>query len=189
MTIEPAREPNLLELTLQAALRDVPTSSAGSVAFAPKLPDGMAFKATQAIHDERGHLTEIFDARWDWSSEPYRQGYLTTLRPGVVKGWALHKTHEDRYFVVSGEMMLVTYDPRPESATYGLLSKLVLTGDQPRIVNIRKFVWHADWNIGTGDVVLMNFPTVPYDHANPDKYRLPLDTDLIPFDFNGAKGW
>jgi dTDP-4-dehydrorhamnose 3,5-epimerase len=86
-------------------------------------------------------------------------------------------------------MMLVTYDPRPESATYGLLSKLVLTGDQPRIVNIPKFVWHADWNIGTGDVVLMNFPTVPYDHANPDKYRLPLDTDLIPFDFKGARGW
>lgn len=189
MTTEISRRLNLLELTLETASKDVETSRQGGVVLPQALPEGMSFKATQAIHDERGHLTEMFDVRWDWSSEPYGQGYLTTLRPGVVKGWALHKTHEDRYFVISGEMLLVTYDPRPESKTYGLLSKVVLAGDQPRIINVPKCVWHADWNIGTTDVLLMNFPTVPYDHANPDKYRLPLDTDLIPFSFEGARGW
>jgi dTDP-4-dehydrorhamnose 3,5-epimerase len=28
-----------------------------------------------------------------------------------------------------------------------------------------------------------------YDHANPDKYRLPLDTDLIPYKFENSRGW
>lgn len=189
MTNETAGAANLLELTLQRASRDVQTTVSGGIALAPQLLDGMSIKATAAIHDERGRLTELFDSRWDFSSEPYGQGYLTTMRPGVAKGWGLHETHEDRYFVLAGEMMLVTFDPRPESKTYGQLSKLVLTGDQPRLVNIPKYVWHADWNIGTTDVLLLNFPTVPYNHANPDKYRLPLDTDLIPFSFNGAKGW
>ena len=32
-------------------------------------------------------------------------------------------------------------------------------------------------------------PTRPYDHANPDKYRLPIDTPLIPYSFGDAKGW
>jgi len=55
-------------------------------------------------------------------------------------------------------------------------------------VNVPKFVWHADRNIGTSDAVVINFPTIQYDHSNPDKYRLPLDTDLIPHKFDGP-GW
>jgi dTDP-4-dehydrorhamnose 3,5-epimerase len=35
----------------------------------------------------------------------------------------------------------------------------------------------------------VNFPTIPYDHADPDKYRLPIDTTLIPFSFGSAHGW
>ena len=31
--------------------------------------------------------------------------------------------------------------------------------------------------------------TKPYDHANPDKYRLPLDTDQIPYRFEDVSGW
>jgi dTDP-4-dehydrorhamnose 3,5-epimerase len=49
-------------------------------------------------------------------------------------------------------------------------------------------VWHADHNIGTTDVIVVNFPTKPYEHANPDKYRLPLNTDLIPYSFGNVMG-
>ena len=35
---------------------------------------------------------------------------------------------------------------------------------------------------------LVNLPTRAYDHAHPDKYRLPLDTDLIPFRFDEKLG-
>jgi dTDP-4-dehydrorhamnose 3,5-epimerase len=114
---------------------------------------------------------------------------MFTVRPGTVKGWGLHKLHEDRYFVVDGEMEVVMYDPRPESSTCGQIFRIVLSAARPRLMNIPRFVWHADRNIGTGDVRAINFPTMQYDHANPDKYRLPLDTDLIPFDFGGLKGW
>ena len=43
--------------------------------------------------------------------------------------------------------------------------------------------------LGDKDLVLVNFPTIPYDHANPDKFRLPLDTDQIPYRFEGLRGW
>jgi dTDP-4-dehydrorhamnose 3,5-epimerase len=36
---------------------------------------------------------------------------------------------------------------------------------------------------------VVNFPTRPYDHASPDKYRLPLDTDEIPYEFEDPRGW
>jgi dTDP-4-dehydrorhamnose 3,5-epimerase len=114
---------------------------------------------------------------------------MFTIRPGLAKGWGLHKLHEDRYFVVRGEMEVVMYDPRPDSPTFGKISKVYLSAARPRLINIPRFVWHADHNIGSEDVAVINFPTIQYDHANPDKYRLPLDTDLIPYDFGATRGW
>ena len=121
-----------------------------------------------------------------WFSTRYR-GQLDPT--GIVKGWGLHKLHEDRYFVVRGEMELVTYDPRPESSTYGKICKVYLSAAQPRLVNVPRNVWHADHNIGVEDVIVVNFPTIQYDHSSPDKYRLPIDTDLIPYDFGPVRGW
>jgi dTDP-4-dehydrorhamnose 3,5-epimerase len=105
-----------------------------------------------------------------------------------VKGWNLHKEHEDRYFLLHGELELVLFDPRPESSTYGEVCRLVLSEHSRRLVNVPKNVWHADYNIGTKDALVVNFPTTPYDHANPDKYRLPIDTPLIPYGFPLARG-
>ena len=57
------------------------------------------------------------------------------------------------------------------------------------IINIPKYVWHADANIDARDCLVINFPTTAYDHANPDKYRLPIDTPLIPYKFTSSRGW
>ena len=114
--------------------------------------------------------------------------YCFTIRPGVVKGWNLHREHEDRYALLHGEMELVLYDPRPESSTCGEVSRIVLSEHHRCLVNVPKNVWHADHNIGATDVVVVNFPTIPYDHARPDKYRLPLNTNLIPHSFGNVIG-
>ena len=180
---------SLLDQMLAAATLDEKTTDAGGGDYNVPLLHGMRLHRSVPRRDQRGHLTEIFDRRWDWHDEPYDYAYITTILPGVVKGWALHKTHEDRYFVISGEMELVTFDPRPDSPTLGKLSRVVLSGSEPAIINVPRFVWHADHNYGTTETVIINLPTRPYDHENPDKYRLPLDTPLIPHSFHGAKGW
>lgn len=69
------------------------------------------------------------------------------------------------------------------------MSRLRLSKENPGIVTIPAFVWHANLNIGEDVVRVVNFPTLPYDHASPDKWRLPLDTDLIPVRLDGVKGW
>jgi dTDP-4-dehydrorhamnose 3,5-epimerase len=106
-----------------------------------------------------------------------------------VKGWNLHRNHEDRYALLHAEMELVLFDPRPDSPTCGQVCRIVLSEHRRSLVNVPRNVWHADHNIGLKDVVVVNFPTIPYDHSNPDKYRLPIDTDLIPYSFHGARGW
>ncbi len=84
---------------------------------------------------------------------------------------------------------MVTYDVRPDSPTRGKVCSLAMSERDPFTVNIPAHVWHATRTLGTVDSIIVNFPTEPFDHANPDKYRLPVDTPLIPYSFGGAPGW
>ena len=153
-----------------------------------QLPAGVSFHDVATQVDERGSLCELFDLRWGWRNEPVTFAYCFTVRPGIIKGWGMHKLHEDRYCILFGEVEVVLFDDRPDSPTRGMVAKIVLSEYRRRLLNIPAGIWHADRNIGARDAVVINFPTKPYDHANPDKYRLPLDTDQIPHRFDGVRG-
>ena len=153
-----------------------------------RLPHGVTFRRATTHLDDRGSVCEMFDRRWNWHPDPIVFVYLFTLRPGMVKGWGLHKEHEDRYFVINGEMEVVMYDVRPDSPTRGEISKVVLSEYDRRLMNIPPGIWHANRNLASTDTLVVNFPTRPYEHDNPDKYRLPLDTDEIPHKFDHVRG-
>jgi dTDP-4-dehydrorhamnose 3,5-epimerase len=85
--------------------------------------------------------------------------------------------------LIQGTMELVMFDPRPESPTYGQVYRSILSDKDPCIINVPKNIWHADHNIGDTDVIVVNFPTIQYDHSSPDKWRLPINTPLIPHAF------
>ena len=175
------KKPNLLEQTLAAALKDTSTVESDGTPITQNA-EGTRERQSRTHVDNRGSVTELFDTRWDWHPDPISFVYTYTIRPGFAKGWGLHQLHEDRYFLLDGRMEIVCFDVRPDSATYGKISKIILSPENPRIISIPAFVWHMNMNIGSTDCRVINFPTIPYDHANPDKLRLPLDTPLIPYD-------
>jgi dTDP-4-dehydrorhamnose 3,5-epimerase len=179
---------SVLEATLAAARRDRQMVTADGRPLR-RLTEGVEIRPTPTHVDSRGSVCELFDPRWGWHPDPLVFAYFFTIRPGVAKGWNLHREHEDRYALIQGDMDLVLYDPRPESSTCGEVCRITLSAHSRCVVNVPRNVWHADHNVGTTDVLVVNFPTTPYDHANPDKYRLPLDTDLIPYSFSGVTGW
>lgn len=182
------KDDTLLARTLDAALTDPSTVSADGQRKSG-VPAGSVERRSVTHVDERGTVTELFDSRWGWHPDPVTFAYTYTIPEGWAKGWGLHKLHEDRCFLLSGRMEINCYDVRPDSPTCGEISHIVLSPENPRIVSIPTHVWHANLNIGSGDVRVVNFPTMPYDHENPDKYRLPLDTDVIPYRIEGYKGW
>jgi dTDP-4-dehydrorhamnose 3,5-epimerase len=183
-----SNERSLLDLTMASASRDKQTVTAQG-APVRSLIDGVSIRDVPTHVDERGSVVELYDLRWNWHPAPLVFAHSFTIRPGFVKGWGLHETHEDRYFILLGDMELVLFDPRPNSPTYGQVSKIPMSESQRRLVNIPTHVWHAEHNVGTKDVVVIDFPTKPYNHADPDKYRLPIDTPLIPYSFGTARGW
>jgi dTDP-4-dehydrorhamnose 3,5-epimerase len=138
--------------------------------------------------DDRGSVCEMYDPRWGFHEAPLVFTYFYTIRPGWVKGWSMHKIHEDRYCLVQGEMKVVLYDAREDSPTFGLVQEIFLTEHRRQLLSIPTGVWHADQNIGQKEVLVVNFPTIQYNHSAPDKYRLPVGTDLIPYQFGAIKG-
>lgn len=155
-----------------------------------RLPHGTVLRDLVTHTDERGSVVELLDARWGVHPDAIVFAYSFTIRPGAAKGWGMHKQHEDRYAFLAGELELVLYDGREDSPTAGLEARIVLSEHHRRLLIIPRGVWHAERNIGARDVVVVNFPTIPYDHANPDKYRLPLDTTELPVQLGpGWTGW
>jgi dTDP-4-dehydrorhamnose 3,5-epimerase len=144
--------------------------------------EGVRVRRPRTQADERGTLCEIYDERWGFTDEPLPSAYYVTVRPGEVKGWSVHLRHDDRLFFASGVARLTLYDGRCSSPTFGH-ANVFHFGDHDRaLVRVPAGVYHAVRNVGDGEVVFVSLPTQPYEHGNPDKYRLPIGTDVIPYD-------
>ena len=147
------------------------------------LIDGVRIRELRTIPDDRGSLCVLQDPAWGFTEEPLVYAYWVTIRPGRVKGWIKHETYDDRLSMMRGSLHWVLYDGREDSPTSGGLNELFFDEHTRSLLRIPRGVWHAVKNVGTTDAVMVNHPTRPYDYDNPDKTRLPLDTDRIPFSF------
>lgn len=145
--------------------------------------DGVRLKQTAVVGDERGIILEVIDTRTEHWDAPVPYVYMGTCRPGKAKGWGVHERHTDRYTILSGEMLLVLFDDRPDSPSRGVVQEFYLTMEGRNQIVIPTGIWHAHMNLGQTDLMFLNAPTEAFDHANPDKRTLPLDTDKIPYSF------
>lgn len=154
------------------------------------LPVGMVVRDLTTHTDDRGTVCELYDPRWGVHPDDLVFAYVFTIRPGAAKGWGMHKRHDDRYAFLAGELELVLHDSRPDVETSGQTTRLFLSERRRQLVTIPAGVWHAERTIGQVDVMVVNFPTIQYDHTSPDKYRLPLDTTELPVQLGADwQGW
>ena len=152
--------------------------------------EGVVLNPTAVIGDDRGIILELIDLRQEYWSLGSPFVYMGTCRPRRAKGWGMHKNHTDRYMIIAGEMVLALYDGRDDSPTSGVVQEFYLTRDGLNQLTIPPGVWHAHYNPGETDLIFVNAPSQPYNHADPDKWRLPIDTDEIPYTFKGGQlGW
>ncbi len=153
-----------------------------------RLIEGVVVRPAVTLPDERGTVCEVFNPAWGVHPDALVYVYQVTIRPGHVKGWVVHELQDDRIFVSSGTMRFVLFDNRLDSPTYGKINDICIGVENRALVIIPKGVFHAVQNVGIVDSLFVNMPTRAYDHANPDKRRLPLVNDLIPFSFEPQLG-
>lgn len=153
-----------------------------------KLIDGVVVRPAVTLPDARGTICEIYNPAWGVHPDALVYVYQVTIRPGHIKGWVVHELQDDRIFVSYGTMRFVLFDNRKDSPTYRSINDICIGEQNRALITIPKGVFHAVQNVGTSDSMFVNMPTRPYDHANPDKRRLPLVNDLIPFSFETPQG-
>jgi dTDP-4-dehydrorhamnose 3,5-epimerase len=138
--------------------------------------------------DHRGHLTQIMNSVSGIWDEPVVHAYHCTVRPGRIKGWGKHDRQGDRHYIFAGQGRMVLYDGREDSPTSGRFAEVHFSDESRGVLYIPPGVWHAAQNTGDRAWEMVNFPTRPYNSANPDKYRIDPHSCDIPFDFTLRDG-
>jgi dTDP-4-dehydrorhamnose 3,5-epimerase len=148
---------------------------------------GVKIKRLAVIPDERGWLMEILRSDED-IFEKFGQVYITTAYPGVVKAWHYHKKQTDNFTCVHGMMKVVLYDSRKDSPTFKNIVEIFVGERNPALISVPPGVYHGFKGIGNETAYFLSIPTLPYNYADPDEYRLPPDTPDIPYDWGFAPG-
>ena len=148
-----------------------------------QLIHGVEVKQLVTNADDRGSLTELL-RRDDPIFDGFGQCYVSVSYPGVIRGWHYHKKQTDYFTCVVGMIKVPLYDMRPDSPTHGMLNQFFMGEDNRIVVKIPVGVLHGFKNVGDKPCYLINFPTEPYDPADPDEYRIPYDSPDIPYSWD-----
>ena len=150
--------------------------------------EGVRVKELKMIADERGILMEILR-----SDEPvfeqFGQVYVTMVKPGVVKGWHYHKVQCDHFVCLKGKALVVLYDARQDSKTFGEVNEFVIGFHNPLLIKIPPVVYHGFMSADEHEeAMILNVPTEAYHHAQPDEFRADPFSKEIPYHWEARAG-
>lgn len=172
----------LRRVVAAAAVRDPQTVDAAHHALPPAI-DGVVLHRPVVHADHRGSLT-LVDVGPPVFVEPIVQMHESIIRPGRIKGWAMHTTYDDRYLITQSYLRVGLFDGRHGSPTEGAVVQIFFTPETPGLLRIPAGVWHADQNWGQTPARVLVMPSRPYTADAPDKARIDPHAGVIPFDWS-----
>lgn len=143
---------------------------------------GVESKQLAKRADERGFLMELLRSD-DSIFTKFGQCYVSMNYPGVVRAWHWHEKQDDFLVVVKGMIKVGLCDMREGSPTRGEVNEFYLGENNNILLKIPVGVAHGYKTIGVEPSLLINFPSEAYSREEPDEYRLPWNTDQIPFNW------
>lgn len=101
--------------------------------------------------------------------ELYKDGekttaYLTTVKPGMFKGYHLHRVRAARYVILKGKMTITLFKPETQEK-----EDYVLDAENPKRLFIPKDIATGLLNTGSEEAWLINYPNPPYDPSLKDE--------------------
>ena len=141
------------------------------------------------FRDDGGSMTEL--ARLDGGKVAGIHGFVaaqvnhSTVEPGAVKAFHVHRRQSDVWFVPPRDrLLLVLVDVREGSPTMGTRMRILLGDGVSRLVRIPPGVAHGCRNLGGEAATIVYFTDLHFseDPGEGDEGRL-------PWDFAGAEIW
>lgn len=134
------------------------------------------------IPDDRGKIMHIMKSS-DLEFNKFGEIYCSTVYPGVVKGWHMHKLMTLNYVVLKGNIKFVLYDDRPDSETYKQIQEVIIGENNYVMVTVPPFVWNGFKGIGLEEAIVINFTDIPHDPHEIVRMD-PHEKELIKYDWS-----
>jgi len=147
--------------------------------------DGVQVNPLRQILDERGKVMHMLRRDSNWFTE-FGEIYFSTVKPGAVKAWHIHKKMILNYAVPIGKIKLVLYDDRDSSPTKGEIQEIFLGPDDYNLVVIPPLIWNGFKGVGSITSLVANCASIPHDPAEID--RVEPDKNSIPYDWKIEHG-
>lgn len=144
--------------------------------------NGVIITPLKQICDERGKVmhmlrkdSEVFQS--------FGEIYFSSVYPGSIKAWHIHKVMTLNYAVVCGNIKLVLFDDRENSSTKGETQEIFLGTDNYCLVTIPPLVWNGFKGIGNVTAIVANCASIPHDpkeieRLDPADHRISYNWDI-----------
>lgn len=167
---------------LKDAIKDQQTTTADGQLIRTYL-EGVLVKEVQNIITANGMTTEIYRPEWPIGTDQIRHIIHATLRANAISAWHVHQHQTDTIFVIGGSIRLVLFDDRINCHTRGEINVFHLSRLRPSLITIPPGIWHGFQNLENTESSFINYFDRPYINSDPDEWRLPSDTNKIPYRF------
>jgi len=137
---------------------------------------GVQVKRLTQILDERGKVMHMMK-RTDEHFNGFGEIYFSVIFPGAIKAWHRHREMELNYAVVSGNIKLVLWDGREDSATRGETQEIFMGEDNYVLVKVPPGVVNGFIALGNERAIIANCATIPHDPAEMEKLD-PFDREI-----------
>jgi dTDP-4-dehydrorhamnose 3,5-epimerase len=135
--------------------------------------DGVIVTPLQQIVDERGKVMHML-RRDSPIFREFGEIYFSTVNPGAIKAWHIHKIMTLNYAVPHGLIKFVLHDDRVGSPTHGRTEEIILSPERYCLVTVPPLIWNGFKGLGSAPSIVANCATIPYDPAEIDR-RPPSD--------------
>jgi len=145
--------------------------------------EGVIIKPLRQILDERGKVMHML-RNDDSEFTEFGEIYFSSVFPGVIKGWHIHRKMILNYAVPFGTIKLVLYDDRPSSGSQGEVQEIFLGPENYCLVRIPPLVWNGFKCVGTTPAIVANCSSIPHDpteidRKSPDDPGIPYTWELV----------
>lgn len=141
--------------------------------------EGLLLTPLRQIPDDRGKVMHMLKTG-EPGYEQFGEIYFSTVNPGAVKAWKLHRRMTLNVVVLHGAARLVVYDERPTSPTRGQVQEIGLGPETNyQRVTVPPGVWTGFIGLSPFPAILANCASIPHDSTEVD--RKASDDPAIPY--------
>lgn len=124
--------------------------------------EGVKVTKLKQLVDERGKImhmlrndSPIFDK--------FGEIYFSTINPGYIKAWHLHKEATLNYVCVKGKVNLVLYDDRGKSKSAGIYQNFLLSPSDYFLITIPPYIWNGFKGLDSSESIIANCLNLPHN--------------------------